>query len=122
MSDYTGIHMLARRNKCVIVIFDVEDVAALMRRTNKALSQEGMWWFLEAQGDTLSELLADKGLEILERELTEWADPPPCVWCKKPGCPSDHDDNYSDGGPPPEEIAGWASALNAHAKERFGDW
>lgn len=73
MSDYSGIHELAREKKCVVVVFTIEDVASVMRHTNKSLSPEAMWWFLEEQGESLPELLADKGLEILERELTVWS-------------------------------------------------
>ena len=126
MSDYTNIQQLAREAECVVVIFDVEDVEAVIRLSGLGMEEwtrEKMLRFLQAQGDSLSELVADKGLEILERELKEWSDTITCGRgrCKKPGCDGDHDD-YNDGGPPPEEIAGWASALNAHQKERFGDW
>ena len=72
MSDYTKIYMLAQEYECVVVIFNAEDVESLLRRNGKEWTREEMLRFLEAQRDTLSELLADKGLEILERELKEW--------------------------------------------------
>ena len=72
MSDYTKIYMLAQEHECVVVIFNAEDVESLLRRNGKEWTREEMLRFLEAQRDTLSELLADKGLEILDRELKEW--------------------------------------------------
>ena len=82
MSDYSGIHELAREKKCVVVIFDVEDVEFVIRLSANDIGMEGwtrdkMWRFLEEQRDTLSELVANKGLEILERELTVWSDTTP---------------------------------------------
>lgn len=78
MSDYSGIHELAREKKCVVVVFTIEDVEDVIRLSANDIGMEGwtrekMWWFLEEQRGTLPELLADKGLEILERELTVWS-------------------------------------------------
>ena len=75
MSDYSGIHQLAREAECVVVIFDVEDVEAVIRLSGLGMegwTRDKMLRFLQDQGDSLSELVADKGLEILERELKEW--------------------------------------------------
>ncbi len=72
MDDYTGIYQMARQLDCVVVVFNVEDVGDVLRRNGKEWTREKMWRFLDAQRDTLSELVADKGLETLERELAAW--------------------------------------------------
>ena len=60
----------------VVVIFTTEDVESVLRRTQRfspeSWPEERMLRFLKDQEGSLSELVADKGLEILERELALW--------------------------------------------------
>jgi hypothetical protein len=70
------LHALARDSNHVVVVFTTEDVESVLRRTGRfsteSWPEERMLRFLKDQEGSLSELLADKGLEILERELALW--------------------------------------------------
>jgi hypothetical protein len=73
---YPYLHALARDSNHVVVVFTTEDVESVLRLTGKfspeSWPEERMLRFLKDQEGSLSELLADKGLEILGRELALW--------------------------------------------------